>query len=172
MKVEVVPHNPEWGREFEAEAHCLKQVLGELVVGLHHIGSTAIPGLSAKPIIDVLMVVLSLSALDEETPTLEAIGYEAMGEYGIATRRYFRKNDFAGIRTHQVHAFEAASPHVERHLAFRDYLIAHPWVARDYGELKQRLAAQNPDDIDTYGDGKEAFVKEHEALALAWRSSR
>ena len=103
---------------------------------------------------------------------MEMLGYEAKGEVGILGRRYFRKNSPSGIRTHQVHAFAANSSEGERHLAFRDYMIAHPAEAQEYGELKRKLAREHPDDITAYSDGKEPFIKEHEARAIAWRSSQ
>jgi GrpB-like predicted nucleotidyltransferase (UPF0157 family) len=168
----VAPHDQAWQRHFDEEARRLAEHLGKIVVHVHHIGSTAIPGLPAKPVIDVLMEVLDLKALDAATPVLTALGYEAMGEYGIPRRRYFRKNDASGRRTHQVHAFERGTPEVERHLAFRDYMIAHPAAARAYGDLKQALALRHPHDIEAYMDGKDTFVKEHEALAVAWSRSR
>ena len=171
MQVRVVTYNPEWPRYFELEAHSIARILEDVVVRLHHIGSTAIPGIHAKPIIDILMEVVDLQLLDGRTPAMEALGYQAMGEFGIPRRRYFRKNDASGTRTHQIHAFEVRSLEVERHLAFRDYMIGHPVSARAYGELKQQLARQHPDDIEAYMDGKDAFVKEHQALAVAWRSA-
>ena len=169
MVIRVVPYDPRWPADFEVEAARIMRALGEIVVRLHHIGSTAIPTTSAKPIIDLLLEVVAVSDLDRRTSAMEALGYEAMGEFGIPGRRYFRRNDAAGMRTHQVHAFDATSPELERHLAFRDYMIAHPTIAREYGALKQRLAAAHPDDIIAYSNGKDAFVKEHEARALQWR---
>lgn len=170
MQVRVVPYDPEWPPAFAAEAKRLTPALERVLVRLHHIGSTAIPGIAAKPIIDLLMEVSSLDALDQRTAAMETLGYEALGEYGIPRRRYFRKNDAAGTRTHHVHAFRSGDTEVERHLAFRDYMIAHPAAARAYGDLKQRLAQEHPNDIEAYMDGKDAFVKEHEARALAWRA--
>jgi GrpB-like predicted nucleotidyltransferase (UPF0157 family) len=172
MRIQVVPHDPGWRREFEAEAARISQALGNVVVRLHHIGSTAIPGISAKPIIDLLLEVEDVALLDGWSSALEALGYEVMGEFGIPGRRYFRKNDAAGIRTHQVHAFRVNSTDVERHLAFRDYMITHPQEAQAYASLKEGLAKEHPDDIQAYMDGKASFIKEHEAKAMAWRSSR
>lgn len=169
MRIQVVAHDPEWRGKFEAEANRMTRTLEKVIVRLHHIGSTAIPGTPAKPIIDLLMEVVDLQTLDERTSEIESLGYQAMGEYGIPGRRYFRRNDASGIRTHQVHAFQAGSPEVGRHLAFRDYMIAHPVAARTYGELKQQLAHQHPYDMRAYMGGKDAFVKEHQTLALAWR---
>ncbi len=171
MRIQIVPHNPAWRRQFEDEAGRIVAALGEMVVRLHHIGSTAIPEIWAKPIIDILLEVENVAQLDERRPSLEALGYESLGEFGIPGRRYFRKNDAAGIRTHQVHAFAAGSPQIERHLAFRDYMREHHAAAQAYSALKQELAQAHPDDLEAYMDGKDGFIKEHEAKALAWRSS-
>ena len=99
------------------------------------------------------------------------IGYEVMGEFGIPGRRYFRKDNASGFRECQVHAFEFGSRDVGRHLAFRDYLRAKPDVAHQYSELKRGLANKHPDDIEAYMDGKDAFIKEAQRLALEWRRS-
>jgi len=168
-RVVVRAHDPAWRLEFEQEAARISRALGELEVSLHHIGSTAIPGIPAKPIIDVLMVVAELVELDAKNSVLADLGYEALGEFGIPGRRFFRRSDESGVRTHHVHAFEVRDPGIERHLAFRDYMIAHPAEARMYGELKRGLALRFPEDVDEYMRGKDAFIKEHEARALAWR---
>ncbi|HEX3870404.1 MAG TPA: GrpB family protein [Pirellulales bacterium] len=94
------------------------------------------------------------------------------GEFGIEGRRYFRRDDAAGVRTHHVHAFQIGSHHIARHLAFRDFLRAHPALAMEYSDLKRRLAEAHPHDIDAYMDGKDAFVKAMEARALAWTAKR
>lgn len=168
-RIVVVAYDPAWPAEFEAEAQRIARALGSNVVALHHIGSTAIPGMFAKPILDILLEVDDLAALDRETGALQALGYEAMGEFGIPRRRYFRKSNAAGVRTHHLHAFQVGDAEIERHLAFRDYLIAHPAAAQAYGALKQELARRFVDDRQAYMDGKDAFVKEQEAKALQWR---
>lgn len=167
--IHVVSHNPDWARRFEREVHRIQQVLGDIVVQIHHIGSTAIYHTKAKPVIDMLLEVTSLELLDQKSPSLEALGYEVMGEFGIPGRRYFRLDDTTGRRTHQIHAFKEGVQDVIRHIAFRDYMQAHPAVAVEYGELKDRLARENPNDMAAYIAGKDAFVKEHERLALLWR---
>ncbi len=171
MRIRVVPHDPAWQRAFEAEAEAIARALGDVVAALHHIGSTAIPGIPAKPIIDILLEVGDIARLDESQSAMEQLGYEALGEFGIPGRRYFRKDDSAGDRTHQIHAFRSDSPEIARHFAFRDYMIAHPKAAQAYAVLKQRLALQHPSDIQAYMDGKDAFIKEHQAKALAWRAA-
>lgn len=168
MRYRVVPHNPDWKLQYAFEADQITRALQGLAVTLHHIGSTAIPDISAKPIIDILMEVDDLAALDSRRSAMEQLGYEAMGEFGIPGRRYFRKNDAADVRTHQVHAFRAGSADITRHLAFRDYMIAHPGAARSYSTLKESLALKYPDDFEAYMGGKDAFIQEHEAKAIAW----
>jgi len=145
--------------------------LGPVVLAVHHIGSTAIPGICAKPVIDMLAVVADLTAVDRRTAEMEQLGYEVMGELGIAGRRYFRRDDSAGRRTHQIHAFGDGSPHVTRHLAFRDFMRASPAFADQYGNLKRELAEANPHDMHAYMDGKDSFIKEVEARALEWRAA-
>jgi GrpB-like predicted nucleotidyltransferase (UPF0157 family) len=167
----VVSHDPDWITQFESEARRIKQVAGDAVLRIHHIGSTAIPGMKAKPIIDLLLEVGSLEALDRKAPIIESLGYEAMGEFGIPGRRYFRLDDAAGRRTHQVHSFASGAPDVLRHIAFRDYMHAHPLAAAEYGSLKERLAEAYPHDRDAYNQGKDALVKEHERRALVWAGS-
>ncbi len=172
MDIVVVAHDPMWSRKFESEATLVSEVLGSAAVGIHHIGSTAIPSIFAKPIIDILVEVTSLVAVDRRAESLEAHGYEAKGEFGIPGRRYFRKDNAAGIREYQVHAFAADSGEVDRHLAFRDYLRSHPVVAEKYSQLKRELAMQHPYDIEAYRDGKDPFIKATEQVALDWwRSS-
>lgn len=171
MIISVVPYDKLWPSRYEAEAKRVRNAVGDIAVEIHHIGSTAVPGLSAKPIIDMLAEVSDLAELDDRTRVLESLGYEAKGEWGIPGRRYFRR-EHEGIRTHQLHAFDVRSQQADRHLAFRDYLIAHPEAAQAYGELKQHLAGRFPTDIHAYMAGKDAFVKRYESEALAWRSVR
>jgi GrpB-like predicted nucleotidyltransferase (UPF0157 family) len=168
MRVKVVAHDPAWSAQAEQEAKRLQNGLGDIIVAIHHIGSTAIPGIYAKPIIDFLMEVDELEHIDQRIPDMENLGYESMGEYGIPERRYFRKNNAQGIRIYQVHTFKVGSDTGKRHIAFRDYLIAHPEEAQEYSVLKRAQAAAHPDDIQAYMDGKDPFIKHHEAKAIEW----
>ncbi|MFC4076229.1 GrpB family protein [Salinithrix halophila] len=169
-KVEVVPHHPAWSERFEEEAQKLREVFGEELIRVYHIGSTSVPGLEAKPVIDLLPVVKEISRVDRFRPPMEALGYEAMGEYGIPGRRFFRKG--GENRTHHVHVFEEGHSDIRRHLAFRDYLRTHPEEAARYGALKQRLAHRFPTDLKAYMDGKDGLIKEIEALALQWHREK
>src|SRR5258705_11548656 len=133
-------HREQWKSDFETEAVQVQLVLGPALKALHHIGSTAIPRIYAKPIIDMLAEVESLASIDARRKEIEGLGYTAMGEFGIPGRRYFQKDDSAGNRSHHLHIFVSGSPHAVRHLAFRDYLRAHQDIAREYSDLKQRVA--------------------------------
>lgn len=138
----------------------MRDALGENVLAIHHIGSTSIPGIYAKPVIDMLVEVKEIDEVDRYSDAMKALGYEVMGEFGIEGRRYFRKDNDDGIRTHQVHTFGAGSPQITRHLAFRDYMIAHPEDARAYSELKRKLAEEHAENAELYMDGKDEFIKE------------
>ncbi|MER2513400.1 MAG: GrpB family protein [Nitrosomonas ureae] len=167
MKVEIVPYSSNWPVQFEAERSAIRNALGDYIaVAVHHIRSTAVAGLAAKPVINIILEVRSLEALDQSTMNLEYLGYEAMGEFGIQGRRYFRKG--GENRTHQIHAFEMGEQNIFRHLAFRDYLNHFPDSRAEYGALKSRLALDFTHDIEAYCDGKDAFIKLHELKAIAW----
>ncbi len=163
--IEVVESDPTWPVQFETERARLASVLGEGVVAIHHIGSTAVPGLAAKPVIDLLVEVRDLAALDARSEALILCGYTPRGENGIPGRRYFHKG--TPVRTHHLHAFAEGDGALVRHLAFRDYLRAHPETAREYGELKKGLARTWAHDPVRYVEGKDAYVKRIEARALA-----
>jgi GrpB-like predicted nucleotidyltransferase (UPF0157 family) len=163
-KIQVVEYDPSWPALFEAERDVLRRTIGTVAVEIHHIGSTAVPGLCAKPIIDILIEVTDLALLDALNGKMETIGYKPMGEFGIPGRRYFPKG--SENRTHQIHAFSRGDFSVTRHIAFRDYLLANSEVAKEYGELKKRVAETCDNDIGRYCDGKDAYVKRVEALAV------
>lgn len=168
--IEVVPHQAGWSNDFVALADEIAQALGDQVVDIHHIGSTAVMGLCAKPIIDLLPVVQSVDAVDRLQSCLETRGYEGRGEYGLSGRRYFirwREKK----RVAHVHIYSVGHPAIQRHLAFRDYLRAHPAVATEYGHLKASNARLYRRDPEAYCAAKNAFVKDTEARALAWTAS-
>ncbi len=155
---------------FRHEADILRNIFGRQLEAVYHIGSTAVPGLKAKPIIDIMLVVKDIGFIDRLNHSMTKIGYQPKGENGIPGRRYFEKGGDG--RTHHVHVFQGGDFHVERHLAVRDYLRTHPDAAREYGELKERLAQQFPWDIEQYILGKEPFVEQLEKCALWWYRQR
>ncbi|MDB9519367.1 GrpB family protein [Roseofilum reptotaenium CS-1145] len=169
-KVEVVPHNPAWRQMFEIESQKITKVLAENLIAIHHIGSTAIPNIYAKPIIDLLGEVKDIAKIDQYNVQMGGLGYEAMGEFGIPDRRYFPKHNSEGIRTHHLHFFAVGSEQVKRHLAFRDYLIAYPEIAQQYSNLKRKLAREFSDDIEGYMDGKDGLIKDIDRKAALWKA--
>lgn len=166
-KVEVVSYNPEWREKFEIEAERLEGVFQEEFIRAHHIGSTSISGMSAKPIIDLLIEVQNIEQVDSYNTLMKNIGYEPKGENGIPGRRYFQKG--GNNRTHHVHIYKHGHPEVQRHLLFRDYMIAHPEEAAAYGDLKSNLAKKYSYDVESYISGKDAFVKEMDERAKKWK---
>lgn len=166
----VVDYDPCWEQKYLAEAETIRAILGENCTAIFHIGSTAVRGLKAKPIIDIMPVVCSIAAVDEKQGAFEEIGYEYLGEFGMAQRRYLRKG--GDERIHQVHIFQETDRiNIERHLAVRDFLRAHSEIARQYGALKESLARRYPYDIEGYCDGKDAFIKDLERQALRWKQN-
>lgn len=155
---------------FRREAELFRELLGDELITVFHIGSTSVPGLPAKPIIDILPVVADIERLDGYADDFVKLGYEIWGEYGIKGRRYYPKG--GDKRTHHVHAFQYDSVlDIERHLVFRDFLRVHESVRAEYAALKIGLARKFPEDNDGYCQGKDDFVKQMEREALLWHWS-
>jgi GrpB-like predicted nucleotidyltransferase (UPF0157 family) len=146
--------------------------LGPILVTVHHIGSTSVPGLAAKPIMDLMPVVTDLGDLDRDHERIESLGYGWHGEFGIPGRRYCTLSNENGLRLVQLHFFQAESPQIERHLAFRDYLRAHPETAAAYEKEKCRARDLHPNDSHAYTDQKAMWIQNVEAKALQWRASQ
>ncbi|QUG42296.1 GrpB family protein [Psychrobacillus sp. INOP01] len=165
-KVLVEKYSTDWKKKFDEEAILLQKIFGLEIQMIHHIGSTSVNGLSAKPIIDMMPVVRDITKIDAYNEAMIAIGYEPKGENGLSGRRYFQKG--GDNRTHHVHIYELGNREIERHLAFRDFLRVHPVIAKKYGDLKKALAEKFPYDIDAYINGKENLAKEIEQQAIKW----
>ncbi|EOD00206.1 GrpB family protein [Caldisalinibacter kiritimatiensis] len=129
----------------------------EIIIDVHHIESTAIPGIKAKPIIDILVVVSDIGEVDSYNCCMAELGYVAMGEYGIQRRRFFIKG---------------GNKEIERHINFRDYLINHPNEAKEYSQLKEKLAEKYTYDIDSYVRGKNKFINKIDEKAKAWKENQ
>ncbi len=169
IPVELVAHSPAWEAMARVESARLKEALGGVLVTVHHIGSTSIPGILAKPIIDLIPIAVSLDALDAARPQIEALGYRWFGEFGLPGRRYCNRKDPAtGKRAVQIHCYAQGWPEVDRHLAFRDYLLVHPAIAKEYEAEKLRAAALHPQNTLDYNDEKNDWIKRTEKDALAW----
>ena len=164
----VSDYNPAWPATFEQERTSLHTALGPLVLTIEHIGSTAVPGLAAKPIIDLQLSVRSLAeARSSCVGPLQALGYAYMPQYEarLPGELFFRKG-LSGPWTHHLHILQGDDPRWQDRLLFRDYLRNHPEVARAYAKLKRDLAAAFDDDISGYMNAKTAFVAATMAEAL------
>ncbi len=166
--IRLTEHDPTWATDFLHESERVRPAFGVVLIALHHIGSTAVPGTLAKPIIDLLAIVSDVHLLDARATHITALGYEVMGEFGLPGRRYFRRDDAEGVRTHHIHAYAPTSAsEFERYLSFRDYLREHPLVAQEYSDLKRSLARQCQGDTRCYSDGKTDFVRDVERRAAS-----
>ncbi len=168
FRVELADHDPAWAKAARTEEVALFATLGSVLLTVHHIGSTAIPGLKAKPILDLLPVVRNLDALDQRRGDLEGAGFDWWGEFGLPGRRYATKDQpGTGRRLVQLHCYSAGSPEIARHLAFRDYLRRRPDIAIAYEREKARCRELHPENSHAYGDCKKAWIGAVEADALA-----
>ena len=160
---ELADYDPNWPRVFERESSLIAEALGDLLIDIHHIGSTAVPGLRSKPIIDILVAVEVFAPVEEYQRRLGPIGYHHHSHEDDAERLFFWK----GVpRTHHLHLVEYATWEHQRHLVFRDYLRAHPDIAQWYEQIKQELAVAFKSNRPAYTKGKTAFIKSIMTRAL------
>lgn len=158
-QIAIVDHDPDWPRRFEDERDAIERAVGDAVLDIQHIGSTSVPGLAAKPVIDILIAVADLDeARKRVVEPLRALGYDYVPEYEavMPNRLYFRKGDPRGFHLHMV---EPEGEFYERHLRFRDYLRSHPEAVAEYEALKKRLADEHGSDMDGYTDAKSDFIR-------------
>ncbi|QRN82323.1 GrpB family protein [Chloroflexota bacterium] len=167
--IEVLPYDREWPGFYQAEADKIAPILGENLIALHHIGSTSVPGLAAKPTIDILAVVKDLEQMDVLNLRLADLGYQPRGENGIAGRRYFDKKD-GDVHLFHLHAFQENHPAIEEHLIFRDYLRSHPERCSEYAALKHDIAEIYKFEPVRYTDGKADFIQKTIEAAKAWKN--
>lgn len=156
--VELVPYRPEWADRYEAEIERLEAIAGDRLLDFEHVGSTAVEGLSAKPIIDLLAVVADLDDVADLLAVLEAHGYEHRPNDDVDGRVFLAKGPKTD-RTHYLSLVEREGEVYREQVAFRDYLREHPDVAAEYGRLKRELAAEYPDDRANYTAAKSEFVE-------------
>jgi len=165
LKIRLSAYNPDWIHMFESEASIWRSLLKDELVRIEHFGSTAVPGMKAKPVIDMMCTVKVIKKMDLFNEQLIQLGYDVMGEWGIKGRRFFRKG--GENRTHHIHVYQFDSPQIKRHLAVRDYLRTHPEEVRQYIALKEQLVLMYGDTRD-YSKAKHHFVSELEQRALFW----
>jgi GrpB-like predicted nucleotidyltransferase (UPF0157 family) len=152
----VVDYDSAWPAAFESLRSRLWPVLRGVALGIEHVGSTSVPGLAAKPIIDMTIVLPSADEVPGAIARLATLGYVHRGDLGITGREAFRAP--AQLPAHHLYACPAGTLGLINPVALRDYLRVHPDAARAYGELKKSLAARFPYDVDSYVDGKTGFI--------------
>ncbi len=169
--VQIVDYDPRWPAMFEDEKSRIMDAVGEWLVDVQHVGSTSVPGLAAKPIIDMMPTLRDLGDARHCIAPLEALGYEYVPQFEtiLPERRYFRRGEVQ-IYSHHVHMVQADTAFWRRHIEFRDYLREHPEAAREYAALKRELAERYRTDRVAYTDAKTEFIRGIEARAAAARS--
>ncbi|MCS5710402.1 GrpB family protein [Candidatus Berkiella aquae] len=155
--IEVVPYDPHWPKMFQIESQKIKTILGENCITIHHVGSTAITGLWAKPIIDMIPVVKDIFAVEQQNQAMQSLGYTAKGEHGMLFRRFFQR--VVPVPACNVHVYEEGSGEIDRLVRFREYLNNNERYKQQYADLKRDLATKT-NDITKYTLAKDALIKE------------
>jgi GrpB-like predicted nucleotidyltransferase (UPF0157 family) len=168
VEIVVVEYDPTWPDQFARELEALQRALGEAAIAIEHIGSTSVPGLAAKPVIDILIGVARIELTPDQIAAVEALSYEFRGEAGIPGRLFFRKVP----RTAHVHVVEHGGEIWRSHLLFRDYLRVHPAERDRYAALKRELAGVYREDRQTYTASKEPLIAELLESARRWAEGR
>ena len=158
-QVIVEKYDEAWAQDFRQIEQELKEALGDLALRIEHVGSTSVKGLSAKPIIDIDIVIPDYSRFDAVVAALETIGYIHEGDLGIPGREAFKYSGKEHLRRHHLYVCTETSEELKRHLAFRDYLRSHPEAVREYSRVKEEGAALFPEDIDKYIEYKSPCIE-------------
>lgn len=158
QKYEVVEYDPRWQEQFQNEKKILSTIFGDTLLSIEHIGSTSVPGLSAKPILDILVTVNTLKILSVLQSALMLAGYKSLGSYVMPNSVLFAKEE-CGVRKINLHVFPSFHPHVKEMLLIRDYFCSHPQAVKEYAELKRMLVAKYPNDYFSYRREKDLWMK-------------
>ena len=158
--VVVLPYDEQWKQDFFMIKGELTAALGHLAIRIEHVGSTSVEGLSAKPIIDIDVVIKDYTVFEEVVSALEAIGYRHEGNLGIAGREAFKYDGKDHLRKHHLYVCPENSPELKRHIAFRDYLRTNSDAVREYSHIKEEGAKLYPYDIERYIEHKSPFIEE------------
>ncbi|HEY5625147.1 MAG TPA: GrpB family protein [Dehalococcoidia bacterium] len=172
LPIVIADYDPRWAAMYADESARIQAAAGEWLLGIEHVGSTAVPGLAAKPIVDIMPGLQSLADTPHIVSAMEGLGYQYIPEYEdeLPERRYFvlpAGRGYRHKRLFHIHAVETTSAFWRRHLAFRNYLRSHPDIAGEYAALKSRLAAEYGSDREGYTEAKTEFITRIESLALA-----
>ena len=157
--VVVLPYDEQWKQDFLMIREELASALGQLALRIEHVGSTSVEGLSAKPIIDIDVVIKDYSVFEEVVSALGTIGYRHEGDLGIAGREAFKYDGKDHLKKHHLYVCTEESPELKRHISFRDYLRTHPDAVREYSRIKEEGARLYPCDIDKYIEHKTPLIE-------------
>ncbi|MBE6662830.1 MAG: GrpB family protein [Ruminococcaceae bacterium] len=159
-KVIVLPYDAAWESAFEAIRAEIQTALGDLMLGIEHVGSTSVKGMSAKPCIDIDVVIRDYSVFDAVVQKLDAIGYIHEGDLGIQDREAFKYADKPHLMTHHLYVCPRDSEELHRHIVFRDFLRKNPEAVKEYSMVKEKAAALFPDEIEQYIAFKAPCIEE------------
>ena len=159
-RVIVLPYDGAWKSAFEDIKAEIESALGELIIGIEHIGSTSVEGMSAKPCIDLDVVIEDYSVFDAVVAKLASIGYIREGDLGIKDREAFKYVDMPHLMAHHLYVCPKASDELRRHITFRDYLRSHPDAVKKYSTVKEKAAELFPNDLDGYIKYKSPCIEE------------
>ena len=157
-KVTVLPYNEGWRSDFEKIKNELENAIGDMVIAIEHVGSTSVQGMSAKPCIDIDVVIKDYSVFDIVVSRLADIGYIHEGNLGIKDREAFKYTDKPHLQSHHLYVCPQYSAELHRHITFRDYLRTHPEAVNEYSKVKEKAAQLFPDDIDSYIEFKSPCI--------------
>ena len=157
--VVVLPYDKQWKQDFLQIKDELQNALGELALRIEHVGSTSVQGLSAKPIIDIDVVIKDYSVFDDVVSALRSIGYRHEGNLGIEGREAFKYDSKEHLRQHHLYVCPQDSAELKRHIAFRDYLCNHRETVCEYSRIKEEGATLYPYDIEKYIEHKSPFIE-------------
>ena len=157
--VVVLPYDEQWEQAFAHIKDEIQEALGSLALRIEHVGSTSVRGLSAKPIIDIDVVIKDYSVFDAVVTALEKIGYHHEGDLGIAAREAFKYDGKEHLQKHHLYVCPQDSAELKRHVAFRNYLRSDPEAVSEYSRIKEEGAALYPNDIEKYIQHKSPFIE-------------
>ena len=158
--VVVLPYDKAWKSDFEAIRNELETAIGDLILGIEHVGSTSVEGLSAKPCIDIDVIIKDYSIFPTVVSRLNSVGYIHEGDLGIKDREAFRYTDKPHLQTHHLYVCPQDSAELHRHLTFRDFLRSNPEAVRIYSSVKEQAAQLYPQQIDRYIEYKSPCIEE------------
>lgn len=159
-RVIVMPYDTKWKSDFENIKMEIESAIGDLIISIEHVGSTSVEGLSAKPCIDIDVVIKDYSVFDNVVSRLKTIGYIHKGNLGIKDRESFKYSDKPHLQTHHLYVCPQKSEELYRHITFRDFLRNNPDAVKKYGAVKEKAAQLFPDDIDKYIAYKSPCIEE------------